>query len=1090
MRFFVALLLAVIFASMTYGQLNNRLDKLDVNDLNAKKLTVQSTTSASKPCPAMTEVQRNALGSLLEGQCVFNTTTKTLNIYDSSSWVEAGAGGISNWETAKNYEVGDVVIESTKIYQANTAHLSTVFASQIANWTLISGVVLNEATGSLDASMIGSGTVSNTEFGYLNNASSEIQSQINGKQATITGAATSITSSDLSASKAVVSDASGKISASSITSTEIDSLSGISSNIQTQLNAKEPSITTLPLNKGGTNKSLTAAAGGVAYSDADSLELTGAGTSGQVLTSNGAGAPTWQNAPGGEVSDATFSGVLSLGKGGTSKSLTANNGAIPYSDADSLELLAPGTSGQILQSNGAGAPTFVNKSVSAKAENASAVTLEEVQVSNNQLTQTASNKHLIESGNKNILVNPSFEHSTFSTGWTNSAGTFTEETALEIHGLKAAKLVLSSQAMALTQDSTLYASQFADGVQGLVSVMIKSDVALKVCSRSAGVTSTSNCLDVQANNKWASYKLPTVLGATSQGISIASTGAVSGTVYIDDAFVGASDLVSTYGEAKLAGEAYFAGTSGCIWDRSSTTVGPFGAVAACPGPTISYQSLGQWQTTDSNLPKVTINNLPSGVYKAIFHVAASYTSTAAYTAYAINDGVTTCEPVSANNDQIYPTGVTLSCIFTYNSSGNRSFELYGGSDANALYISNNRTAPRISTKFILEYYGSNSTYTTLNADTDWAACNFSTLAWNGLGTVTHDLKCKRQGGDLIISGRYTVGTVSGVEARIPLPLWNGVQLISASSQRIPSTQSAGRMLRNVATVQSDQVAIIDPSQSYIRIAFANDGANSPLTVRNGDSVFQSGNLAIVESIRIPIEGWQNSNIIIGQFNGLEKCTDSYECTDVFSAKVSAAGVVSDENIDWINGNCSGSNPISCTFKLAVFTVSPNCTAVVDGASSATSARVNSITSSGFSVDTYSGSTAILSGFRIICQKQGVDYIGKTAKAVASDQNVATPGVTKAVMYSSTIANNGTVSKEIGDMINGNCTNADPMVCTLNSVFTGSSYNCTASSVSVANGFCNVTSYGSSSFSIRCFDHANGIQTTVASKTILCHGVAP
>ena len=58
------------------------------------------------------------------------------------------------------------------------------------------------------------------------------------KQATITGAATTITSNNLTASKALVSDANGKVAASSITATELNYLSGITSNIQTQLNAK------------------------------------------------------------------------------------------------------------------------------------------------------------------------------------------------------------------------------------------------------------------------------------------------------------------------------------------------------------------------------------------------------------------------------------------------------------------------------------------------------------------------------------------------------------------------------------------------------------------------------------------------------------------------------------------------------------------------------------------------------------------------------------------------------------------------------------------------------------------------------------
>ena len=44
---------------------------------------------------------------------------------------------------------------------------------------------------------------------------------------------------------------------------------------------------------GGTNAALTAVAGGIVYSGASALAISAAGTTGQVLTSNGSGAPTW-----------------------------------------------------------------------------------------------------------------------------------------------------------------------------------------------------------------------------------------------------------------------------------------------------------------------------------------------------------------------------------------------------------------------------------------------------------------------------------------------------------------------------------------------------------------------------------------------------------------------------------------------------------------------------------------------------------------------------------------------------------------------------------------------------------------------------
>lgn len=56
---------------------------------------------------------------------------------------------------------------------------------------------------------------------------------------------------------------------------------------------------TLPIANGGTNATATPTAGGAAYGTGTAYAFTSAGTAGQVLTSNGTSAPTWQAASGG-----------------------------------------------------------------------------------------------------------------------------------------------------------------------------------------------------------------------------------------------------------------------------------------------------------------------------------------------------------------------------------------------------------------------------------------------------------------------------------------------------------------------------------------------------------------------------------------------------------------------------------------------------------------------------------------------------------------------------------------------------------------------------------------------------------------------
>jgi len=96
------------------------------------------------------------------------------------------------------------------------------------------------------SAVIGSGTTievkqsSALQNGYLSSAN---WSTFNGKQDSITGGATTIATSNLTALRAVASDASGKVAVSATTSTELGYVSGVTSAIQTQLNAKQGSLT-------------------------------------------------------------------------------------------------------------------------------------------------------------------------------------------------------------------------------------------------------------------------------------------------------------------------------------------------------------------------------------------------------------------------------------------------------------------------------------------------------------------------------------------------------------------------------------------------------------------------------------------------------------------------------------------------------------------------------------------------------------------------------------------------------------------------------------------------------------------------------
>lgn len=105
-----------------------------------------------------------------------------------------------------------------------------------------------------------------------------LQSSLDGKQATITGGASTITSSNLTVNRALISNSSGKVAVSAVTSTELGYLDGVTSNVQTQLDGKAASshnhaasnitsgtlssdrLPTVPVSKGGTGATTAAAA--------------------------------------------------------------------------------------------------------------------------------------------------------------------------------------------------------------------------------------------------------------------------------------------------------------------------------------------------------------------------------------------------------------------------------------------------------------------------------------------------------------------------------------------------------------------------------------------------------------------------------------------------------------------------------------------------------------------------------------------------------------------------------------------------------------------------------------------------------------
>ena len=133
------------------------LDKSDVGLGN-----VDNTSDADKPISTATSTALSGKQATL----VSGTNIKTINgdsLLGSGDITISGGGGISDGDK------GDITVSASG-----------------ATWTIDNGVVNNDKVASgIDAAKIADGTVSNAEFQYLNGVSSAIQTQLDGKQATL-----------------------------------------------------------------------------------------------------------------------------------------------------------------------------------------------------------------------------------------------------------------------------------------------------------------------------------------------------------------------------------------------------------------------------------------------------------------------------------------------------------------------------------------------------------------------------------------------------------------------------------------------------------------------------------------------------------------------------------------------------------------------------------------------------------------------------------------------------------------------------------------------------------------------------------------
>ena len=212
-----------------------------IKDTYKSLIKVSDTTEAGSTAKQLSDGNGNDLGLYIDTDGVFGIgapASFTLDISSANDGVALPVGTTANRPTGSagiiryNSTLGKLEYYDSNFKQiASESYVSTEVSTAINN-------LIDSSPSTLDTlNEIAAALNDDPDF------HTTITALINGKEDTITGAATTITDTDLTVSKALISNASGKVAVSNVSDTELGYVSGVTSAIQTQIDAKQDSLT-------------------------------------------------------------------------------------------------------------------------------------------------------------------------------------------------------------------------------------------------------------------------------------------------------------------------------------------------------------------------------------------------------------------------------------------------------------------------------------------------------------------------------------------------------------------------------------------------------------------------------------------------------------------------------------------------------------------------------------------------------------------------------------------------------------------------------------------------------------------------------
>lgn len=189
---------------------------------------------------------------------------------------------------------------------------------------------------------------------------------------------------------------------------------------------------------------------------------------------------------------------------------------------------------------------------------------------------------------------------------------------------------------------------------------------------------------------------------------------------------------------------------------------------------------------------------------------------------------------------------------------------------------------------------------------------------------------------------------------------------------------------------------------------------------------------------------------------------------VYNGTSTSAGVVSDDDTDWVNGNASISNTSDylITFNPGKFTVAPKCWAIITGTQTSRIATVVSTSATAVTFRTAATGGLEANSFNFYCKKSGVDYVNAMSSSFVS----AGSTLRNTTLFSLTgNTTSGTITNENQDFVNGNGTAANGTAITFNAGIFTVTPNCEAAPVGTSTAVMSISGLSSTGVTVTSYN---------------------